>query len=265
MGAPRGTLAGWARAEFAAGGIAHDCYARGEGPGVVLVPEIPGMTPEVIGLADHLVEQGFTVVVPSPFGTPERENSAGYAAATTARLCVSSEFRAFALDADRPFTRWLRALASDLAGRTPGRGVGVIGMCFTGGFALAAAVEPSVRASVLSQPATPMPVSARHRADPTMSRADLDRVAQRAGAGNVCALGLRFSQDSIAPMARFRTLEARLGDAFRVIELDSGPGNPGGFPPRAHSVLTDEVRERPGHPAFEARREVVEFLRERLA
>jgi dienelactone hydrolase len=264
MPAPTGTLKGWARAAFTAHGTTHDCYQRGSGPGVVLVPEIPGLTPQVLGLADHLVEQGFTVLVPSPFGTPGRPESLGYTVSTTARLCVSAEFRAFALGATRPFTAWLRALAADLAERTPGPGVGVVGMCFTGGFALAAAVDASVRASVLSQPASPMPVSARHRADPTMSPAEFDAVAARAGAGDVCALGLRFSRDAVAPAARFRTLADRLGDAFRVIEIDSGPQNPGGFSARAHSVLTDEVRERPGHPAFEARREVVEFLRERL-
>ena len=262
--APVGRVEDWTRSPFTGGGRTHDCYERGRGPGVVLIPEVPGLTPEVVGLADHLVAEGFTVVVPSPFGTPGREASAGYVAATVARLCVASEFRAFALGAHRPFTDFLRALTSDLAGRTPGRGVGVIGMCFTGGFALAAAVDDSVAASVLSQPALPFPVSRRHRADPATSPAELDRIAQRAAAGAVCALGLRFTRDAAVPAARFATISARLGEAFRVIELDSGPGNPGGFSKGAHSVLTHEVRERPGHPAFEARGEVVAFLRERL-
>lgn len=262
--APVGTLEGWTRRPFSGGGQTYDCYERGSGPGVVLIPEIPGFTPEVVGLADHLVAEGFTVVVPSPFGTPGREASTGYVLATVARLCVASEFRAFALGSHRPFTDFLRALAVDLAGRTPGRGVGVIGMCFTGGFALAAAVDDSVAASVLSQPAMPFPVSKKRRADPTTSPAEFDRIAERAAAGSVCALGLRFSRDTAVPAARFATIAERLGDAFRVIELDSGPGNPGGFSKGAHAVLTHEVRERPGHPAFEARREVVGFLRERL-
>ncbi|WP_328296119.1 dienelactone hydrolase family protein [Kineococcus sp. NBC_00420] len=262
--APVGRVQDWARSPFTGGGQTYDCYERGQGPGVVLVPEIPGFTPEVAGLADHLVAEGFTVVVPSPFGTPGRVASTGYVAATVARLCVASEFRAFALGAHRPFTDFLRALASDLAGRTPGRGVGVIGMCFTGGFALAAAVDDSVGAAVLSQPALPFPVSRRHRADPATSPAELDRIAERAATGSVCALGLRFTRDAAVPAARFATISARLGEAFRVIELDSGPGNPGGFSKGAHSVLTHEVRERPGHPAFEARGQVVGFLRERL-
>jgi dienelactone hydrolase len=262
--APVGTLDGWARAAFTGGGLTYDCYERGRGPGVVLIPEIPGITPGVLGLADHLVEQGFTVVVPSPFGTPGRAPDTGYLIRTVARLCVAGEFRAFALGAHRPITDFLRAVAADLAARTPGRGVGVIGMCFTGGLALALAVDDSVAASVLSQPAMPFPVTKKLRADPTMSPAEFDRVAERAGAGEVCALGLRFSQDSGTPPARFRAISDRLGDAFRAIELDSSPGNPGGFAKGAHSVITEEVRSRPGHPALEAREAVVAFLHERL-
>jgi dienelactone hydrolase len=259
-----GTLDGWAPAPFSAVGITHDVYERGSGPGVVLVPEVPGMTPEVIGLADHLVEAGFTVAVPSPFGEPERAASLGAVLTVLPRLCVSREFRAFATEVRRPFTDWLRALAVELDARTPGPGVGVIGMCFTGGFALAAAVEGAVLASVLSQPGVPFAVGRARAVNPGLSSADLDLVAARAERGEVCALGLRFSEDAAVPRARFETVRRRLGDAFEVIELDSSPGNAAGFPRTAHSVLTNELRERPGHPAWEARERVVEFLRERL-
>ena len=68
--APTATLEGWARSPFSAVGLTHDCYEKGAGPGVVLIPELPGMTPEVLGLAQHLVDEGFTVLVPSPFGVP---------------------------------------------------------------------------------------------------------------------------------------------------------------------------------------------------
>lgn len=262
--APTSDLTGWARSPFTGAGITYDCFEKGSGPGVVLIPELPGITPEVLGLADHLVDQGFTVVVPSPFGEPGRPATGGYTMRSLARVCVSSEFRAFAVGAHRPITDYLRAVASDLADRTPGRGVAVIGMCFTGGFALAVAIDDSVAASVLSQPSTPFPISRARRIDPGMSAEDFDRVAERASAGEVCAIGLRFSGDVAAPRERFATLKARLGDAFEVIELDSSKGNPTGFPTGAHSVLTNEVRETPGHPAFAARQRVVEFVRERI-
>ncbi|KQO62224.1 dienelactone hydrolase family protein [Curtobacterium sp. Leaf261] len=262
--APTSTLDGWAVSPFTGGGLTHDCYEKGSGPGVVLIPEVPGITPEVLGLADHLVDAGFTVVVPSPFGEPGRPASAGYAIRVVSRLCVQAEFRAFAANASRPITAFLRTVAADLAARTPGSGVGVIGMCFTGGFALAAAVDDSVRASVLSQPGVPFPLGAARRADPAMSAAEFDRVAARADAGHVCAIGLRFSQDGVVPPERFAAIRDKLGDAFEVIELDSAPGNTTGFPKGAHSVLTGEVRDVPGHPALAARERVVAFLHERL-
>ncbi len=262
--APESDLTGWVRTPFTGGGLTHDCYEKGSGPGVVLIPEVPGLTPEVLGLAQHLVDEGFTVVVPSPFGIPGRAMTVGYAVSTISRLCVSAEFRAFAINAHRPITDFIRAVAADLAARAPGKGVGVIGMCFTGGFALAAAVDDTVLASVVSQPGVPFPISRARRMDATVSPEEFDRIAERASAGEVCALGLRFSEDSGSPRARFDSIRKRLGDAFEIIELDSSPGNPGGFSKRAHSVLTSEVREVPGHPALAARERAVAFLRERL-
>jgi len=199
-------LTGWVRSPFTGGGSTHDRYEKGSGPGVVVVPEIPGITPEELGFAEHLVAAGFTVVVPSPFGTPGRADTPGYTMRVIARMCVASEFRAFALGARRPIADFLRALAADLAGRTPGPGVGVVGMCFTGGFALAAAADDAVLAAVASQPATPFPVSASRRRDPGMSAAELDRIAERAATDAVCAIGLRFSHDRTSPRARFDTI-----------------------------------------------------------
>ena len=117
---------------------------------------------------------------------------------------------------------------------------------------------------MVSQPAAPFPLGRARQADPSMSRAELDRVAERSRETPFCAIGLRFSEDRNAPRARFDTLAVALGDRFEVIELDSSPGNPGGFSKTAHSVLTSEVRDVPGHPALEARERVVRFLRDQL-
>lgn len=262
--APTSDLTGWRSAPFTGAGITHDVYEKGTGPGVVLLPQIPGVSPQVLGLADHLVEQGFTVAIPSLFGTPGREESGPYAAGVLARVCVTTEFRAFAVGARRPVADYLRALARDLASRTPGPGVGVIGMCFTGGFALAAAVDDTVLAPVLSQPSVPFPLGAGRRRDAGVSEEELARVAERTTDSGLCLLGLRFSADRACPPDRFATLRERLGGAFEVIELDSSTGNADGFGANAHAVLTGELRERPGHPALAARTRVVEFLRERL-
>ncbi|AKS32883.1 dienelactone hydrolase family protein [Mycolicibacterium goodii] len=261
---PAADLTGWSAAPFTAAGQTYDVYRKGEGPGVVLIPELPGLHPGVLALGNHLVDNGFTVAAPSLFGTPAAEPLRPGAVGVIVKACVTREFAAFATNADRPVAHYLRALARDLNATTPGKGVGVIGQCFTGGFALAAAVDESVLAPVLSQPSVPLPLTPRHRRDPGLSKEELDIVEKRAAEEGLCALGLRFSKDWMAPADRFTTLKARLGDAFEVIEIDSGKGNPHGFGTSAHSVLTQEVREVDGHPAYEARRRVVQFLTERL-
>ncbi|MGH3959830.1 dienelactone hydrolase family protein [Mycobacterium sp.] len=264
MTAPEADLTGWSATPFTGGGYTHDVYRKGEGPGVVLIPEIPGIHPGVLALGNHLVDNGFTVAMPSLFGEPGRPVSAGYVLPTIARACVAREFAAFATNRQRPVASFLRALARDLNASTPGKGVGVIGQCFTGGFALAAAVDDSVLAPVLSQPSLPLPLTPSQRRDPGVSEVELGVVADRAANEGLCAMGLRFSEDKTSPGERFQTLKDRLGDAFEVIEIPSGAGNEYGFSRMAHSVLTEEVREVDGHPAYEARKRVVEFLTQRL-
>jgi dienelactone hydrolase len=260
MTAPQADLSGWSVAPFTGGGYTHDVYRKGAGPGVVLIPEIPGIHPGVLGLGNHLVDNGFTVAIPSLFGEPGKPRTVGYTLASIARACVAKEFAAFATNKQRPVSLFLRALARDLNASTPGNGVGVIGQCFTGGFALAAAVDDSVLAPVLSQPSVPFPLGRARCSDPGLSQSELATVADRCANDGLCAMGLRFSEDKMSPGKRFTALKERLGDAFEVIEIDSGPGNQGGFGKMAHSVLTDEVREVEGQQAYEARKRVVEFL-----
>ena len=261
---PEADLTGWTCEQFTASGFTHDVYYKGSGPGVVLIPEMPGAHPGVLALGNHLVDNGFTVAIPSLFGTPGAPARSPGMVPTLLRGCVAREFAAFALNKERPVSQYLRALARDLNARTPGKGVGVIGECFTGGFALAAAVDDSVLAPVLSQPGVPIALTPAHKRDPGLSEREMKIIEKRAADEGLCALGLRFSGDPMAPAERFKTLKDRLGDAFEVIEIDSAPGNAGGFGRMAHSVLTLEVREVDGQPAYEARKRVVEFLKERL-
>jgi dienelactone hydrolase len=264
MTSPEADLTGWTAAPFTAAGFTYDVYRKGEGPGVVLIPEMPGIHPGVLALGNHLVDNGFTVAAPSLFGTPGAPAISLGSVPVLARGCVAREFAAFATNADRPVAHYLRALARDLNEKTPGKGVGVIGQCFTGGFALAVAVDESVLAPVLSQPSLPLPLTSKQRRDPGLSEAELKIVEQRAANEGLCALGLRFSADKLVPGERFKTLKDRLGDAFEVIEIDSKKGNEHEFGVMAHSVLTKDLREVDGHPAYEARKRVVEFLTQRL-
>ena len=53
------------------------------------------------------------------------------------------------------------------------KGVGAVGMCFTGNFALAMMTEPSVVAPVLSQPSLPLPLGQNRKKSIGVSPAEI--------------------------------------------------------------------------------------------
>ncbi|MDQ0756555.1 dienelactone hydrolase family protein [Arthrobacter sp. B3I4] len=255
-------LAGFTESSFSHGGIRHQVFRAGSGPAVVLIHEIPGLHKGVVELAHRLIDRGFTVYLPSLFGRPGGEPGEGIARAVT-RICVSREFRLLA-DSSSPVTGWLRALAAQAHAECGGPGVGAIGMCLTGSFALAMALEPSVLAPVMSQPALPAPLSARRRAAVGLDAGELSRLKERTVNEGLGVLGLRFSSDRGCPAERFATLRRELGDRFEGIEIDSSRGNGHGIPETAHCVLTVDLVDRPGHPTREALDRTLDFIAERL-
>jgi dienelactone hydrolase len=201
--------------------------------------------------------------MPSLFGTPGRPVSVPYTIDSLARVCVAREFTAFALNRTSPVIGWLRRLAAEAHAACGGPGVGAVGMCFTGGFALGMMVDDTMLAPVLSQPSLPFGVTASRRRSVGISDADLARVKERAADG-ACVMGLRFTADVAVPPARFDTLRRELGDAFLAVEIDSSKGNAHGISRSAHSVLTEHFVDEPGHPTREALDRVLAFFAERL-
>jgi dienelactone hydrolase len=248
---------------FTTAGKTKDVYRLGAGPAVIVIAEIPGITPRVADFARKVAVRGMTAVMPVLFGEPGKPPTTAYIASTLGRLCVSREFNKLALRQTTPVTSWLRALAAAEHERCGGPGVGVVGMCFTGGFALGMMVDDVVVAPVLSQPSVPFPVTKKHRGDVGISDSDLARVKERVAAGT-CVLGLRFSADRSSPPDRFETLRRELGDGFISVELDSSPGNPHGHPRLAHSVLTEHLDDREGTPTRAALDQVLTFFADRL-
>ena len=242
-------LAGWTKGSFTAAGFTRDTYRRGTGPGVIVVHEIPGITPAVTAFANEVVDAGFTVIMPSLVGTPGKQLSGPYLATSMAKVCISKEFTHWALQQTSPIIGWLRALARSLHLEVGGPGVGAVGMCFSGGFALAMMVDEVVVAPVLSQPSMPFAVGgAARKADLNLSPDDRLAIAQRAAEG--CqVLGLRFTGDKLVG-DRFASLRELLGDAFIAVELPSSS-------PKDHSVLTEQRDE----PSVER---VLQFLTSKL-
>jgi dienelactone hydrolase len=195
-------------------------------------------------------------------GRPGKDATGSEIARSLARACVAREFTVLA-DRTSPVAHWLRALAARAHEESGGPGVGAIGMCFTGGFALAMAVEPAVLAPVMSQPGVPFPIGARRRRSLGLDPADVSAIKERTASG-LCLMGLRFTGDKTSPAERFQTLRDTFGSAFEGIEIDSSKGNPYGIKPRAHSVLTVDLVDEPGHPTRAALDRVKAFLDQQL-
>jgi dienelactone hydrolase len=241
---------------------AHEVFRGGSGPAVVVIHEIPGLDPGVIGFARRLIAAGYTVYLPSLFGRPATPATGREIVRSILRVCVAREFTKLA-DRTSPVVGWLRALAASAFRECGGPGIGVVGMCFTGGFALATALEPSVVASVVSQPVLPAPIGRRRRAALGLDADDLATITARAN-DHLRVLGLRFTNDRGCPPERFETLRARFGTSFEGIEIDSSPGNAAGVSPSAHSVLTVSLVDEPEHPTRVALDRVLALLAERL-
>jgi len=258
-----GALAGFERGSFSTGGETRATYRTGTGPAVIVMSEMPGITPAVAGFGRKVAATGLTAVMPHLFGDDGRAPTVGYTLSSLAGVCISREFTVLARGRTSPIISWLRALAAEEHERCGGPGVGAVGMCFTGGFALGMMVDDVVVAPVLSQPSVPFPLTRAMRSDVGISAADIARVQERAAAGT-CVLGLRFTGDKFSPPERFQHLRELFGDAFVGVELDSSKGNPHGHKKAAHSVLTEDLDDRPGTPTRDALDQVLEFFKARL-
>ena len=256
-------LDGFGSFDFEHEGAKRQVYTLGSGPGVVIMHEVPGITPEVAGFARRVADDGFTVFVPHLFGTPSKPVSAGYALGQLIHCCISREFHVLAEKGSSPVTDWLRALCRHAHEQCGGPGVGAIGMCMTGNFALALMVDPSVMAPVLSQPSLPFPLTKRKKAAFHLSDEELAIVRERSASG--CkVLGLRFTGDRMVPAERFEALQRELGDGFEGIEIDSSQGNPHGIASMAHSVVTNDLVDEEGHPTRAALDRVLTLFHEQL-
>jgi dienelactone hydrolase len=258
------------RTSFSHDGKTRTVFRQGTGPAVLVIAEMPGITPKVVAFARRVAANGNTAVVPHLFGEPGRDpNDMGrfgamrYAMSSLVPACISREFSVLATGRTSPVVAWLRALAASEHERCGGPGVGAVGMCFTGGFALAMAADERLLAPVLAEPSLPFPVSKKRKASIDISPTDLDVVKQRCAAQGLEVMGLRFRGDSFSPPERFEFLRRELGDAFVAVELDDASANPDAVM-KPHSVLTEHLVDEPGQPTRDALDQVLAFFRARL-
>lgn len=231
--------------------VSHDIYSLGEGPPVVLIQELPGIGKETLRLADKLIAAGFSVVLPHLFGPLEKTSMVGNLIRV---MCMRREFALFAANRSSPIVDWLRALCRHVRNSRNASGVGVIGMCLTGNFAITLIGEESVLAAVSSQPAMPF-----HRQDALhMSEEDV-KLARHGLEQSGPMLGFRFAGDKLSTAAKFACIhEAFNDDEMERVRLCTLPGD-------GHSVFTLDFVDEEGHPTHEALAQVIGYFKERLA
>lgn len=238
----------------------------GEGPAVVVLTEMPGISPDVARFARWVREAGFRVYLPSLFGRDGAYPEAGLGARVMHRACLQAEFGAFVANASAPVTQWLRALASLAHAESGGPGVGAIGMCFTGNFALGMLLEPSTLAAVLCQPSLPLNEPGALQ----MAPEELAQLRQRLEAENLRVLGFRFEGDRFCPAARFEAYAQALGPRFvpTVLPDAAAHSDPPSFFSEVvgcpHSVVTAHLVDAAGEPTLAARDAILAYLRQGL-
>lgn len=258
------SVAGFDEFRFSYGGFAHRVLKKGDGsqPGVLVIQELPGITPHTLDLVERLHAEGFTVYLPVLFGEPGSDFEP---LKNLAKVCVSFEFRVLANRRHGPVADWLRALCRRMQQECRGKPVGAIGMCLTGGFVLTLMVDDSVAAPVALQPShVDGMVGKQARRSLGISKENLQAAKARSERDNISVLGVRFTNDVMCPRARFDYLQDHFNERFRRIEIDSSLFNEHRIPPWAHSTLTLDFVDKPGHPTRRAYDEVVGFLEEQL-
>jgi len=248
-------------------GVTKTVHVAGTGPAVIVLAEMPGISPQVARFSRWVRDAGFRVYMPSLFGRDGAVPGAEEGADVFRRTCIRAEFRAFAGNESSPATQWLRALARLAHRECGGPGVGAIGMCFTGNFALTMMLETSMLAPVLSQPALPLD-------DPAgveISRGELQTIRERLERDDLTVLAYRFEGDRFCTARRFATYADALGDRFVGRVLPDSAANTDVAPFFAHhvacphSVVTAHLIDEAGQPTLAARDEILAFFTRRLA
>ena len=227
---------------------------------MIVMTEMPGISPQVARFARFVRDSGFTVWMPNLFCDPARPLSNAYVLGSLLKGCVSREFKAFASNASSPVTQWLRALAAHVHPLCGGRGVGAIGMCFTGNFALSMMLEPAMLAPVLAQPSLPLHARAGMHIAPDELRAVKERLERE----DLSVLAYRFEGDAFCRAERFAAYQQALGDRFEARVLPDSAANPDAPMKNPHSVVTVHLVDGEGEPTRKAVDEILGFFARRL-
>jgi dienelactone hydrolase len=256
---------GFQEIPFSRDGIDHRVFFTGDGPPILVLHELPGLSPSAARFGRRLAAEGFRVYMPLLFGEQGQDDWKK----AQKELCVSREFANLAAGVSAPIVDWLRALVNEISARHGQSSVGAIGMCLTGAFAIPLILERCVVAPVAAQPGVPF--SALFRAigvgngewasQMNISDADLSSAAARAERDQITLMAVRFEKDRICPKERLDRLQSAFGARLLRREL---PGGSFLNPPHATLTAGFEQADDPNAPARVLFKDLVKFLQARL-
>ncbi|MCB1706178.1 MAG: dienelactone hydrolase family protein [Halioglobus sp.] len=255
MTAPPTPVSKYSKTRFTAPGgngpeISHDIYRLGSGAPVVIIQELPGIGPQTLHLADAFVARGFEVILPHLFGPLGKISMGGNLLRV---FCMRREFSLFEANRSSPIVDWLRALCRDIRAQGDHPGVGVIGMCLTGNFAISLMGDDSVLAAVSSQPSMPlMKASELH-----MSADEIEGVRRRIDS-TAPMHAYRFAGDPLCNAQKFEAIDKAFNDSDNTRIVNHT------LPGKGHSVLTIDFVDEQGHPTREALDSILSYFSAQL-
>jgi len=239
------------------------------GPPVLVLHEMPALSPDVLELALRLSRQNYSVYVPLLWGKPDHNTDSQLLFLRYAvELRSSPRWRAAEADVDRPILDELASLCRLIADAHPKHRIGVIGNCITGvfPFALAARV-PKVAAPIGSQPTLPITLSGADAAKTGLSAKETALLSSRIQTDpSFQMLGFRFAGDRNCRKERFDTFESHFGSSFLngTIPLELYHGRDG-MPEHPHAVLTECHSDDPSFATAQGWQNCLDFLSAKLS
>ena len=258
---PEAPLEGFAESTFTHDGISRPVFRGGAGPAVIVIHEVPGLHPEAIAPGRRAVDAGFTVYMPSLFGTPASP-SAGVTRCARSHVRNAREFVTMATDRTSPIIGWLRRLAADAHAECGGPGSEPSGCASPGGSRFGMMVDETMLAPVLSQPSLPFPIGNKRKLSVGISDADFDQVKERAKQARA------YSVSGSPPTRRFLLNASRpCAASWAMLSSRWRSTRPAATLTGSRSERTRCSRstvDEPGHPTRTALEQVLAFLQERL-
>ncbi len=202
------------------------------GPPVLVLHELNGLTPPTLQFCQELGQRGWTVYAPALFGGYGGFGQGTFSAIAGGLAISKPRWVENEKGSSGQVVEDVTAIIRWVASQHSGQKIIVMGNCLSGGFPLAYLPMPEVKAGIVCQPAMPMPTAwelfthsqpEAERQDWGLSPAQMDAAVASIRDGKPL-LGFHYLADPLAPFEKFSALHDRLqavqcADGFRPVLL----------------------------------------------